>query len=108
MSDIVYINQLTILLLCSCYHKSNHKVIKTQKSTSKKTYRIAENFGGRKLWRIWRFTTNLPIFIRQLLAVSEKKLKAGLKFAKVFFAKCNLASYSPKFSPAKILHYTVL
>jgi len=37
-----------------------------------------------------------------------KKLGAGLEFTKVFFAKCNLASYSPKLSPAKIFRYTVV
>jgi len=42
-----------------------------------------------------------------LLVAFEKKLEAGLKFAQVFFAQCNLACYSPKFSPAKILCYTV-
>ena len=30
------------------------------------------------------------------------------EFAKVFFAKCNLAYYSPKFSPAKIFRYMVV
>jgi len=40
-------------------------------------------------------------FIRQLLVMSEKAIEAGLKFAKIFFAKCNLACYSPKFFPAK-------
>ena len=25
-------------------------------------HRIAENFGGRKLWQIWRFATNSPKF----------------------------------------------
>ena len=25
-------------------------------------YRTAENFGGGKLWRIWRFATNSPKF----------------------------------------------
>jgi len=39
-------------------------------------------------------------FIRQLLVVSEKAIEAGLKSAKVFFAKCNLACSSLKFSPA--------
>ena len=43
-----------------------------------------------------------PSFIRQLLVISEKAIGAGLKFAKVFFAKCSLASYSPKFSLTKI------
>ena len=46
-------------------------------------------------------------FIHQLLVISEKAIEAGLKFAKVFFAKCNLACNSPKFSPAKIFRYTV-
>jgi len=44
---------------------------------------------------------------RQLLVISEKATEAGLKSAKVFFAKCNLACNSPKFSPAKIFHCTV-
>ena len=39
-------------------------------------------------------------FICQLLAISEKA-RGWLKFAKVFFAKYNLACYSPKFSPTK-------
>ena len=47
-------------------------------------------------------------FIRQLLVISEKAIEAGLKFAKVFFAKYNLACNSPKFSPAKIFRYTVI
>ena len=47
-------------------------------------------------------------FIRQLLVISEKAIEAGLKFAKVFFAKYNLASNSQKFSPAKIFRYTVM
>ena len=46
-------------------------------------------------------------FIRQLLIMSEKAIEAGLKFAKVFFAKYNLACNSPKFYPAKIFRYTV-
>jgi len=46
-------------------------------------------------------------FICQLLVISEKAIEAGLKFAKVFSAKYNLACNSPKFSPAKIFRYTV-
>jgi len=46
-------------------------------------------------------------FIRQLLVISEKAIEVGVKFAKVFFAKCNLACNLPKFSPAKIFRYTV-
>jgi len=46
-------------------------------------------------------------FIRQLLVKSEKAIEAGLKSTKVFFAKCNLACNSPKFSSAKIFRYTV-
>ena len=59
---------------------------------------MGENFG--KFGDSVRIRQN---FIRQLFIVSEKKLGAGLnEFTKVFFAKCNLVSYSPKFSPAKI------
>ena len=50
-------------------------------------------------------------FIRQLLVISEKAIEAGLKFAKVFFAKCNLACNSPKFLPPKfsaIRYYSIL
>jgi len=47
-------------------------------------------------------------FIRQLLVISEKAIEAELKFAKVFFVKCNLACNSPKFSPVKIFHHTVM
>ena len=34
-------------------------------------------------------------FICQLLVISEKAIEAGLKSAKVFFTKCNLACNSP-------------
>ena len=47
-------------------------------------------------------------FIRQLLVIPEKAIEAGLKSAKFFFAKCNLACNSPKFSPTKIFCYAVL
>jgi len=43
-------------------------------------------------------------FIHKLL---EKAIEAGLKSAKILFAKCNLACNLPKFSPAKIFRYTV-
>jgi len=69
-------------------------------------YRIAENVDGRKLWRIWQFATNSPK--KFYPPIAEKAIEARLKFAKVFFTKCNLACNSPKFSPAKIFRYTVL
>ena len=56
-------------------------------------YRIEENFS--------EFGNSLQIrqsFTRQL----------RLKFAKVYFAKCNLACYSPKFFIAKVSLYTVI
>jgi len=59
-----------------------------------------ENFG--------KFVDLLQIcqsFIHQLLVIPEKAMEAGLKFAKVFFAKCNSACYSPIFFPAKFLLY---
>ena len=65
--------------------------------------------------KCWREKTlaNLAIcyeFAKVLSANCSEKaidIEAGLKFAKVFFAKYNLASNSPKFSPAKIFRYTV-
>jgi len=54
-------------------------------------YRIAENFGGKKL------CGKFGDLLRQLLVISEKAIEAGLKSVKVFFAKCNLACNSPKF-----------
>ena len=62
---------------------------------------MEENFG--KFGNLLRICQS---FIRQLLVISEK-LGAGLKFVKVFFAKCSLPSYLPKLSPAKIFHYMV-
>ena len=64
-------------------------------------HRIAENFS-----EFGNLQQIHQSFICQLLVISEKAIEAGLKFAKIFFAKCNLASYSPKFSPAKIFCYT--
>jgi len=61
-----------------------------------------ENFG--ELGDLLRIRQS---FVRQLLVISEKAIEAGVKFAKVFFAKCNLVCNSPKFSPAKIFRYTV-
>ena len=64
---------------------------------------VGENFG--EFGDLQRIRQS---FIRQLLVISEKAIEAELKFAKVFFAKCSLACNSPKFSPDKIFHYTVL
>ena len=59
-----------------------------------------ENFG--KFGDLLRICQS---FIHHLLVISEKAIEAGVKFAKVFFAKCTLACNSPKFSPTKIFHY---
>jgi len=59
--------------------------------TSTVLYRIAENFGVEKLWGEFdNFLWIHQSVIHQLLVMPEK-LGAGLKFAEVFFAKCNLA-----------------
>ena len=63
---------------------------------------VGENFG--EFGDLLRIRQS---FICQLLVISEKAIEAGPKSAKVFFAKCNLVCNSPKFSPAKIFHYTV-
>ena len=44
----------------------------------------------------------------QLLVTLENSYGLhGLEFAKVYFAKCNLACYSPKFTPTKVSLYIV-
>ena len=63
-------------------------------------YHIAENLAGENFGDLLQI--HQRSFIRQLLVISEKAIEAGLKFA-----KCNLACYSPKFSPAKNFRYTV-
>ena len=70
-------------------------------------YRTAENFGRKNFGEFCDLLRICQSFIHQLLVIPEKATEAGLKSAKVFFAKCNLACNSPKFSPAKIFHYTV-
>ena len=48
-------------------------------------------------------------FTHQLLVASKIAIEAGLKFAKVYLAKCNLACDSPNFPLLKFpsIQYTV-
>ena len=72
-------------------------------------YLIAENFGRENFSKFGNLLWIRQSFICQLLVILYlKRLGAGFKFAKIFFAKCSLACYLPKFSPTKIFHYMVL
>ena len=62
---------------------------------SRKTYRIAQNFSGRKLWQIWRFIANPPKFYPpKSREVSWTLILNGL-------CLCEL----PKFSPPIFLQF---
>ena len=79
-------------------------------SCKKYWYRIAQNFGGRKLWRIWRFIANPPKFYPpKSCEVSWAQLNSEpvLSTTKVFSTNFLVVPTPPKFSPAKVLCYTV-
>ena len=73
-------------------------------------YRIAQNFGGRKLWRIWRFNANPPKFYPQKLSSlvsSNIEWALPLPTANIFSTNILAVPTPPKFYPAKVLCYTV-
>ena len=70
-------------------------------------YRIAQNVGGGKHWRIWRLSVNSPNFSHPNIINTLKCNGTLTKFAKVFPSKCTDGTISPKFYPANILRYTV-
>jgi len=74
-------------------------------SEVERNFSMPENFGRETLAICFKFSEVLST--NYLCLQYLKKLGAGFKFAKVFFAKCNLACYLTKFSPAKILRYMV-
>ena len=71
-------------------------------------YRIAQNFGGVKLWRIDRFRVlvggNVGEFTIVNIATLVNLEFGGVKYWRMVFGSPN----KPKFSPAKILRYTVI
>ena len=71
------------------------------------TYRIAQNFGGRKHWRIWRLGANSPKFYPPKFSITLVFYHCSTQSANVFSAKYILGANPPKFSTAKVLCYTV-
>ena len=71
-------------------------------------YRIAQNFGGRKHWRIWRLGANSPKFCPPKFSITLVFYRCSTQSANVFSAKYILGANPPKFSTAKVLCYTVI
>ena len=69
-------------------------------------YRIAQNVGGGKHWRIWRLSIDSPKFSHPNIVNTLKCNGKPTQFAKVSPSNYTSRVISPKFLPAKILHYT--
>ena len=70
-------------------------------------YRIAQNFGGRKHWRIWWLGANSPKFYLPKFSITLVFYRCSTQSANVFSTKYISGANPPKFSTAKILCYTV-
>ena len=70
-------------------------------------YRIAQNFGGRKHWQIWRLRANSPKFYPPKFSITLVFYRCSAHSANVFSAKYILGANPPKFSTAKVLYHTV-
>ena len=71
-------------------------------------YRIAQNVGGGKHWRIWRLSIDSPKFSHPNIINTFKCNRKPTQFAKVLPSNYTSRMISPKFHPANILRYTVL
>ena len=60
-------------------------------------YRIAQNFGGRKHWRIWRLGANSPKFFPPKFSITLVFYHCSTQSANVFSAKYILGANPPKF-----------
>ena len=89
-----------------CMHGSQAQVTDNDIDEHNK-YRIAQNFGGRKHWRIWRLGANLPKFYPSKFSITLVFYRCSAQSANVFSAKYILGSNLPKFSTARVLCYTV-
>ena len=67
------------------------------------SYRIAQNSGGVKLWRIDHFIVLARKMLANLLLYISHFSESGIWLGKILFLLPN----SPKFSPTRILRYTV-
>ena len=82
-------------------------VVSLSSSNVSSTYRIAQNFGGRKHWRIWRLGANSLKFYWPKFSIILVFYHCSTQSADVFSAKYILGANPPKFSTAKVLCYTV-
>ena len=72
------------------------------------SYRIAQNVGGGKHWRIWRLSIDLPKFSHPNIVNTLKCNGKLIQFAKVLPSNYTSRVISSKFHPTNILRYTVV
>ena len=71
-------------------------------------YRIAQNFGGRKHWRIWRLGTNSPPkFYPPKFSITLVFYRCSTQSANVFSTKYILSANPPKFCAIRYFPYKV-
>ena len=75
--------------------------------TCKLVYRIVQNVGGGKHWRIWRLSIDSPKFSHPSIVNTLKCNGKPTQFAKVLPSNYMSRVISPKFTPANILRYMV-
>ena len=70
-------------------------------------YRIVQNVGRVKHWRIWRLSIDSPKFSHPKIVIKLKCNGKPTQFVKVLPSNYTSRVISPKFHSANILHYTV-
>ena len=88
-------NYHTAVYFCSCTHSLEY------------IYRMAQNVGGGKHWRIWRLSIDSLKFSHPNIVNTLKYNGKPSQFAKVLPSNYTSRVISPKFPPANILRYTV-
>ena len=73
-------------------------------------YRIAQNFGGKKLWRIWYFTTDPPKFYPPIIFILAILLCKAVNPPMFCPPKCLSAPIRQSFLPPKFcaIRYIVM
>ena len=88
-------NYHTAVYFCCCTHSLEG------------VYRIAQNVGGGKHWRIWRLSIDSLKFSHPSIVNTLKYDGKSTQFTKILPSNYTSRVISPKFIPANILHYTV-
>ena len=70
-------------------------------------YHIGQKFGGRKVWLIWRILPNRQTLFPKHLTIKLRTIVSILTFLPNFIRQIDIFTFSPNFSPAKLLSYTV-